>query len=107
MFNGLRMYTGANRMSAMSNGQYTAYTTEFRLKNAMKPASDRTIRGIGGRRKAVGMDRIQIPFSDLGTVIDVDFLIIMEAIPSLISMKDISTNGMDIYIQGRFISPGN
>lgn len=106
-FDGLRLDTGANRASVMCGNQYEAYTKEFGLRNAMRPAPDRTIRGIGGRRKAAGMEMIQIPFSDLGLVIDVDFVIINEEVPSLLSMKDMYTNGLDLSIQGRYVSLAN
>lgn len=75
-FDGVRLHTGANRMSVMRDTQYKAYTIQFGLKNVMRPASDRTIRGIVGPRKAHGIAMIQIPFVDLGAVMDVDFLII-------------------------------
>lgn len=70
----------------------------------MRPAPNRTIRGVGGRRKASGLAMIQIPFINLGAVMDVDFLIIVEYIPSLLSLRDMYKNGMDLSIQGRYIS---
>lgn len=89
-------------MSVMSSGQYAAYTKDFGLNKIMKPAPDRKIRGIGGRRKANGLARIQISFTDLGAVMEVDFLIITEDIPSLLSLRDMYRNGMDLSIQGRY-----
>lgn len=39
---------------------------------------------------------IQIPVTDLRTVMDVDFLIIYEDIPSLLSLRDMYKNGMEL-----------
>lgn len=65
----------------------------------MRPALDRTIRGIGGRRMVVCLDIIKMPFTGLGAVMDVEFFFISEEIPFLLSMRDMYKNGMDLSIQ--------
>lgn len=54
--------------------------------------------------KATGIAMIQIPFTDLRAVMDVNFLIIDEDIPSLLSLRDMYKNWMDLSIQGMYIS---
>lgn len=93
-------------MSVMSVDKYEAYTREFGLKSVMKPAPDRTVRGIGGRRKATVLTSIQIPVVDLGAVMDVEFLIIGEDVPSLLSLTDMYQNGMEFSIQNKEITLG-
>lgn len=62
----------------------------------MRPAPDRTIRVIRGRRKASGLAKIQIPFLHLGEAMDVELLIINGDIRPLLSFRDIYKNGMDL-----------
>lgn len=104
LFDGVRLETCATRRSVMSKSQYQAYTKEFGLKDVMKPSTNRSIRGIGGTQKACGTARIQLPFEQLGIIIDVDSLIIEENIPYPLSMKDMLLNGLDISIQEQEIS---
>lgn len=54
----------------------------------------------------MGAVSIQIPFTYLEVKIDVQFLMITEDIPSLLSMKDVVENGLEISIQGIFVSLG-
>lgn len=78
----------------MISQQYVTYTKDFGLRSAMRTAPDRTVRVIGGKRKANRISMFQIPFTDLREVMDVDFLIINEDILSLLSLRDIYKNGM-------------
>lgn len=50
--------------------------------------------------------RIQIKFKDLYIVIDVDFLLITADIQTLLSMRYIVENGLDISIKSKTISNG-
>lgn len=52
----------------------------------------------------IGTVRIQIPFTDLRVIIDVDFLINTEAFPTLLSMQEMVRNQLHIYIQHGHIS---
>lgn len=105
-FDGLRLDTCANRASVMSRSQYLAYTIKYGLKETIRPATHKGIRGIGGVQKAVWVVRVQIPFDGLRTVIDVDFLIIEDDFPTLLSMKYMVTNGLDISLQRRCMKLG-
>lgn len=46
----------------------------------------------------MGTALIQIPFKDLRLVVDVELLLIAHEIPSLISMRDMVRNGLEISI---------
>lgn len=74
-FDRLRIGHFANRRSIICQQQYTAYFKELGLGQAIRPKKSVGVIGIGERRKAVGIVRIQIPFKDLSLVIDVDFLV--------------------------------
>lgn len=101
---GVLLDMGANRTSIMCEEQYMAYITEFGLINVMPSAPNRTVRGIGERRKARGIAKIQIPFVDLRAVMDVDVSIFAKNFLSLLSLRDMYKNGMDLSIQGRYVS---
>lgn len=103
---GVRIYTCANLTSIMSNEQYRAYLRGFGLKRAMRLNTGRTVRGIGGKRISIGTAAIQIPLRDLSIIIEVEFLILAEATPSLLSIKDMLMNNLDISILWRYISLG-
>lgn len=47
---------------------------------------------------------MQIPFNDLRLIIYVDFLLISEDVPSLLSMKGLVENGLDISIHDNYVS---
>lgn len=49
---------------------------------------------------------IQNLFKRLDIVIDIDFLVVEEIIPNLLSMKDVLDNELDISIQERYLSLG-
>lgn len=44
------------------------------------------------------MESIQIPFNVLGLIINVDFMLIKDDIPTLLSMRDMLKNGLNISI---------
>lgn len=98
-FKGVRLDTFANRRSIISTAQYAAYCHEFSLKRAIKESNGETVGGIGGSQSAVGMAMIQIPFRDLELIIDVWFTVINQDVPTLLSMRDMVTNGLGISIQ--------
>lgn len=76
----------------------------FWSKYSHKAGGKGVVVEIGGRRTAIGPALIQIPFVSLGIIIDVDFLIFSEPVPSLLSMKDMVLNGLDISIQRRQVT---
>ncbi len=98
MFKGILLDTCCNRSSVMSLSQYKAYCEEFNVPTKLKPDT-KSISGIGGNSKAVGTAMIPIPFTDLNLVIDVEFTIMKDNVPTLLSMKDMKDNGLDLSIQ--------
>lgn len=57
------------------------------------------VTGIGARQRAKGMYMMQIPFKYLNLIIDVDFMVIVSDVLTLLSIRDMVTNGLDIPIQ--------
>lgn len=85
-FQGIRFDTCANTASIMSRKQYDAYCDTFCMKQAIKDASNSKIRGVGGQTFAIGLVTIQVPFVDLELILYIDFLLVAEEIPTLMSM---------------------
>lgn len=106
-FKGLKVYTSAKRASVMSEEQLFAYSKEFELSKDNQKPSDIMVTGIGRRNKAVGTALIQIPFKDLKAIIYVEFIILSGQITTLLSMKYMMTNELDISIQVFHVSCGN
>lgn len=102
LFDGIRIDTAANRKSIMSMNQYNAYCKTFGLRPAIKPRT-KGITGIGGRKAGRGTVMIQIPFPNLSIIINIDFLLIDSNVPTLLCMKDMIDNNLDISIQDRNI----
>jgi hypothetical protein len=96
-FNGVIIDTGANRRSTMCLEQYRAYCARYGSPHRIQKQA-RSIRGIGGSVRAVGIANLPIPFSDLNVTIDVEFLILPGAQPTLLSLRDMMENeiGLDI-----------
>lgn len=105
-FNGIFLDTCANRSSVMSYKQYKAYCKEFNVPFNIERGEQRGIRGVGGSAKIIGSANIPVPFRDLKLVIDVQFRIVNEKVPSLLSNKDMIDNGLDISLQRKTISHG-
>lgn len=61
---------------------------------------------IGGNVNVIGKVTIQIPFYGLNLVIYVEFLVLRESIPTMISMQGMILNGLDLYLQKRHVSHG-
>lgn len=104
IFQGMRIEICANRASIMSNSQYIAYFTQFGVRRAIKPAGDRSVGGIGCKKREMGVETIQIPLVDLLIIIDVHFLLFVEELPTLLSMKYMLQNGLYISLQDSQIS---
>lgn len=84
-------------------GQYIAYSDTSDLPNRMHPIYGKEVLGIGGVKKAICEATIQITFLEMGITIDVKWLIFRESIPSLMSMKDMIDNKLDLSFQGRHL----
>lgn len=98
-FNGITIDTFANRRSIMCQQQYEAYQEEFGRRIPMCPPR-KDVKGIGGSSRMIGEVTIQIPFTRLNVVLDIELSIIRTDTPSLLSNKDMLDNGLDISLQG-------
>lgn len=103
-FEGVKIDTGANRSSIMSKDQYNSYCDTFGIRCSVRHPDGRMIRGIGGNQPAIGFVTIQVPFRDLNLTIDVDFMLVSGSIPSLLSLRDVYENGLDISLQRQMIT---
>ena len=107
IFDGIILDTGANRISVMCLSQYEAYCREFGCPVDINYSENKGLNGIGGKSVAIGSAKIPIPFIELGIVIDVRFRIMRDRCPSLLSLKDMISNGLDLSIQEKTISIGD
>jgi hypothetical protein len=97
-FSGLIIDTGANMRSAMSIRQYRAYCFTFGVPMKVGK-TNRSIKGVGGHVRALGIALVPVPFPKLGVTIDVKFLILSSIdTPTLLSLRDMRENniGLDI-----------
>jgi len=104
VFDGLILDTGANRRSAMSLQQYQAYCREFKVPMKIDYSDNRGLVGIGGTTESLGTAVVPIPFKDLDLVADVRFRILKNNCPTLLCLRDMIENGLDISIQDQTIS---
>ena len=98
-FDGIIIDTGANRSSVMSHAQYKAYCNEFNVPAIIDRTDTRGLKGIGGQGQCIGTAIVQIPFNDLDLILDVKFRILQDTCPSLLSLRDMRQNGLDLSIQ--------
>lgn len=105
VFDGIKLETTANRRSVMRRMQYEAYQRELFLRISIKSA-ERHLECILGASAVIGTARIQIPFSALRMIIDVEFEIIDEDVTSLLTIRDMIDNGLDISLQERYLHVG-
>ena len=106
-FKGIIIDTAANRRSVICEQQLKAYEVEFGVRLPIRQSLKRVVKGIAGKGEVVGEVLIPIPFNKLGIIIDVDFIVLGCNCPSLLSNKDMLTNGLDISIQGKFLYMGD
>lgn len=105
-FKGIQFDTCANYTSVISRSQYLSYCDEFGLKPSIRNANGRKLIGVGGVVKALGLVKLQIPFAGLHLVLDVDFLVIDKEIPTMMCLRDMYENDLDISIQEKYVSYG-
>lgn len=97
-FDGLGIDPCANHVSVTIIGQYLAYCQTFNLPISINTFHNRTTAYIGGSGSDNEVVIIHVPFTELRAVIDVVFSS-WKKIPTLLSMKDLSNNSLDISIQ--------
>lgn len=102
-FAGIRMDTCCNRTSIIGRPQYRAYCFEFGTKEAVRPAKGRNVSGIGGGVEGIGLVNIDIPFTELLLIIHIEFLLVDQDVPTLMSMKDMKESGIDISLQNETV----
>lgn len=105
IFDSLRISTCANRCSIISIEKYVFYFRTFTLTQTLSLVINRTIVGIGGKAKAIGVALIQVPFKHLGAVLKITFLV-LEDKPTLFPTKEMLDIRLDISIQKWFVSLG-
>lgn len=103
-FYGVRFDNCANRPPMISQAQYKYYCTEFGLRHSIRMTTNLKVEGIVGDLSVVGKVTMQITFVDPHLLIDVDFLVLRENIPTLCSMQNMNLNGLDIYLKKRHVS---
>ena len=91
-FDGIIVDTGADRSSVMSHSQYKAYCEEFNIPPHIDRSDKRGLTGIGGQGQCIVTANVQIPFNDLGLILDVKFRILQNTCPSLLSLRDMMQN---------------
>jgi len=97
-FNGVLVDTGANRASLMSLNQYRAYCREHGAPASLTKGTKR-VRGLGGSQQSIGTATIAVPFPELGLVSEIDFHIVDDEVPTLLSLRDLKKTGIDLSIQ--------
>ena len=102
-FRGILIDTCANKSSVISPSQYRAYCETFQVPCNILKQNIRSLKGIGGKSVSIGTATIPVPFKDLNLVIDVTFQILDSNVPTLLSMKDMHDNGLDISIQDKVV----
>lgn len=98
-FKGIRLDTFGNRTSIMGNQQFDAYCHDFGTKPSIIPSHNLGINGIVGVITGKLLVLVYIPFKDLNLLINEKILLVTENIPTLLSMKDMKTNGLYIPLQ--------
>lgn len=64
------------------------------------------VTGIWGEVKVLGTVKIQIPFDEINHFIDVAFLVLDEKVPTLLSLRDMPVNRLEISVQILHVSLG-
>ena len=85
----------------MSLSQYKAYRREFQVPCRINRSEVRSLNGLGGRQTPIGTVTIPITSKHPKLVMDVKFCIINNHIYTLLSMKDMLDNGIDLSIKRR------
>lgn len=80
---GVKIDTSANLKSIMWMSQYYAYCQTFGIITSIKSQKRRVV-GIGGLNTGIGTATIQIPFPALGLIVDINVLLMSDAIPTFL-----------------------
>lgn len=106
-FHVFRIDTVSNSLSVMGPPEYDSYNTYLVLHVPMKQSASKTMKGIGGSGTVLfGEATIQISLMKLCIILDVNFFILKEYSPSLLSHHYIFVNVMYIILQVRYLHIG-
>lgn len=106
-FNVLKFDTCANTASVISESQFLSYCHQFVIRPSIWPVGDIKVTGIGLEVKVLGSIQLQIQFNDIHLFICVYFLVLKQQIPTLLSLRDMMINGLDISLKNCHVSFGN
>lgn len=93
-FKGMKVATGSNRASVISEERYRANCREFRLSSNITPSAKRSVNIIGGVQEVPVTVRFQVPFIRVRTIIEVRSLVLPERVPSILSMHYMLDNSL-------------
>lgn len=86
----------------MSRLQYTSNCAYwYGLKEAINKEMRTMIQGIGRKRVVIGRAKIYVPLTRWMIITDVEVLILKEDVTSLLRMKEMFHNKLEISIQDR------
>lgn len=103
-FDGIRIEKGTNEISIISVKQYEAYCITFNLCNTVGQSDGRAVKGIGELKISKGSATLQIPFKNLGIIIEGTFMLLEEDITSLLSMREIVSHSMYLSSLNRTVA---
>lgn len=98
-FAGVIMDSACNRSSMMSLKQYKVYCNEFGAVAHIDTAKSKQINGIASNKvKAIGSAIVPIPFPGIGITVEVEFFITESDTPTLLSLRDMKENALDLRV---------
>lgn len=83
-----------------------AYCKTYGQKARITPTERGRLKGIGGEVVPLGTTNIRIPFRDLKKNITVDFMVLKESVPKLMSLRDRITRRFYVSLQRQVIMHG-
>lgn len=75
------------------------YCQTLGLKESICTSNGKAVKGIDGWNKSIGIALMQVPFKQLGVTIDVKFIYLEGEVPSLMALRYLYSNWLDISIQ--------
>lgn len=101
----LKVDTGGRKSSIFGMPHYEAYYHTFRRMRAIRPCT-RMVKGIAGKREADGVAVIKMLLKDRKMLTDVPFIILSGDVPTLLTTKELPSNGLEISIPNCVIAHG-
>lgn len=101
-FDGEELDNCCHILSVMPRSQWITYQREYGMKIPMNPTSRKTLNGFWVKGELLGYVNIQIPFPNLGLIIDVEFSGVKKEVQTLLSNCNIIKNGLNMRLQDRY-----